>query len=61
VKDNVVVMDFNHPLAGETLHFNGKVLDVHEPTADEIAAMNAAMNPACGGGCSGCESDCNMN
>ena len=58
VKDNVVVMDFNHPLAGETLHFSGKVLDVHEPTAEEIAAMNAAMNPGCEGGCSGCQSDC---
>ena len=33
VKEDVVVMDFNHPLAGETLHFDGEVLDVHEPTA----------------------------
>ena len=32
VKEGVVVMDFNHPLAGETLHFSGEVLDVHEPT-----------------------------
>ncbi len=52
VKDDVVVMDFNHPLAGETLHFKGKVIDVHEPTAEEIAALTA---PACGCGC-GCES-----
>ena len=46
VKDDVVVMDFNHPLAGETLHFTGEVIDVHEPTAEEIAALTA---PA--GGC----------
>ena len=36
VKDDIVVMDFNHPLAGETLHFSGEVIDVHEPTAEEI-------------------------
>jgi FKBP-type peptidyl-prolyl cis-trans isomerase SlyD len=58
VKDDVVIMDFNHPLAGETLHFSGKVLDVHEPTAEEITAMNAAKNIGCEGGCAGCESDC---
>ena len=48
VKEDVVVMDFNHPLAGETLHFNGEVIDVHEPTAEEIAALTA---PAGGCGC----------
>lgn len=41
VKDDIVVMDFNHPLAGETLHFSGEVIDVHEPTAEEIAAFSA--------------------
>jgi len=61
VKDNVVIMDFNHPLAGETLHFSGNILDVHEPTAEELAAINAEMNPGCASGCSGCESDCNVN
>lgn len=50
IKEEVIVMDFNHPLAGETLHFSGEVLDVHEPTEEEIAAMNSAMT----GGCSGC-------
>jgi FKBP-type peptidyl-prolyl cis-trans isomerase SlyD len=55
VKDDVVVMDFNHPLAGETLHFKGKVIDVHEPTAEEIAALTA---PSCGCGCEGCGGGC---
>ncbi len=55
VRDDVVVMDFNHPLAGETLHFTGKVIDVHEPTAEEIAALTA---PAGGCGCDDCGSDC---
>ena len=45
VKEDVVVMDFNHPLAGETLHFNGEVIDVHEPTAEEIAALTAQRHP----------------
>ena len=45
----VVVMDFNHPLAGETLHFEGEVIDVHEATAEEIAAITEQ------GGCD-CES-----
>ncbi len=56
INDNCVVMDFNHPLAGETLHFSGEVIDVHEPTAEEIAAVSSQ---GCGCGCDSCESDCN--
>lgn len=52
-------MDFNHPLAGETLHFNGEVIDVHEPTAEEIAALTApAGGCGCGCGCDDCGSGC---
>jgi FKBP-type peptidyl-prolyl cis-trans isomerase SlyD len=29
IKDDTVVLDFNHPLAGKTLFFDVKVLDVH--------------------------------
>jgi FKBP-type peptidyl-prolyl cis-trans isomerase SlyD len=36
VKDESVIMDFNHPLAGEDLHFSGKILDVRDATAEEI-------------------------
>ena len=50
VKSDVVVMDFNHPLAGETLHFDGEVIDVHEPTEEEINALSQED------GCSGCDS-----
>jgi FKBP-type peptidyl-prolyl cis-trans isomerase SlyD len=36
LKKNKIVMDFNHPLAGKILHFNGKVLDVREASITEI-------------------------
>jgi FKBP-type peptidyl-prolyl cis-trans isomerase SlyD len=39
IQEDIVVMDFNHPLAGETLHFEGEVIDIHEATPQEIAAM----------------------
>jgi FKBP-type peptidyl-prolyl cis-trans isomerase SlyD len=53
VKEDVIKMDFNHPLAGETLNFSGKVLVVRESTPEEIAALFAPQ----GGGC-GCGSGC---
>ena len=28
IKDNTVVVDFNHPLAGKTLSFDGKITDI---------------------------------
>ncbi len=56
ITDSFVKMDFNHPLAGEDLHFVGKVLEVRESTDEE---MEQIMNP-CHGGCSGCHGgDCN--
>ena len=57
VNDNEVLMDFNHPLAGETLHFEGEVLDVHEPTAEEIAAFTSGCGGGCDCGSDGCSSD----
>jgi FKBP-type peptidyl-prolyl cis-trans isomerase SlyD len=34
---NSVKIDFNHPMAGQDLHFTGVVTDVREASADEIA------------------------
>jgi FKBP-type peptidyl-prolyl cis-trans isomerase SlyD len=37
VTDKTVKMDFNHPLAGEDLHFSGEILEVREASAEEVA------------------------
>ncbi|MBQ9202128.1 MAG: FKBP-type peptidyl-prolyl cis-trans isomerase [Bacteroidales bacterium] len=54
VGDEYVKMDFNHPLAGEDLHFIGKVLEVRESTDEE---MEQLLHP-CQGGCQGCQGGC---
>ena len=36
VKPDTVVMDFNHPMAGKTLNFSGKVVSVREATEKEL-------------------------
>lgn len=37
VYDDDVIVDGNHPLAGETLHFSVEIIDVREATAEELA------------------------
>jgi len=37
IKENSVIMDFNHPLADKTLHFTGTIVSVREAEAEEIA------------------------
>jgi FKBP-type peptidyl-prolyl cis-trans isomerase SlyD len=37
INDENVVLDFNHPLAGETLHFHVQIVDLRPATADELA------------------------
>ncbi|RKD90128.1 FKBP-type peptidyl-prolyl cis-trans isomerase [Mangrovibacterium diazotrophicum] len=53
ITEEAVKMDFNHPLAGEDLHFTGDILEVREATDEEIAAT---IHGGCGSGC-GCGSD----
>ncbi len=52
VKADSIVMNFNHPLAGATLHFTGKVEAIREATETELT--NGLFNEkvsSCGGGC----------
>lgn len=51
VTDSSVTMDFNHPLAGELMHFEGEVQEVRDASPEEIAALFS--NQGCSG-CSGC-------
>jgi FKBP-type peptidyl-prolyl cis-trans isomerase SlyD len=37
IGDEQVTMDFNHPLAGMVMHFDGKIQDVRPATAEELA------------------------
>lgn len=37
VDEEKVLMDFNHPLAGEQLHFTGKIVSVRPATEDELS------------------------
>lgn len=53
VRENTVIMDFNHPLAGEELHFVGEVLLVRDATEEELNPKHSC------GCCSGCHGgDC---
>ena len=37
VKDEMVMLNGNHPLAGVTLHFSVEITDVREATEEEVA------------------------
>lgn len=55
IKDDVVVMDMNHPLAGCDLNFVGEIIESRPATNEELAEVARMMS---GGGCScGCD-DC---
>ncbi|KAF0236542.1 MAG: FKBP-type peptidyl-prolyl cis-trans isomerase [Prolixibacteraceae bacterium] len=61
VNDDVVTMDFNHPLAGEDLYFSGKVMAVREASDEEVSQILSGSHGGCGcgnGSGGGCGSGC---
>lgn len=59
VTDTHVQVDLNHPLAGENLHFVGKVLEVRNATEAELDALKQHQHCGCGSDCGGgCGSSC---
>ena len=57
-KENVTI-DLNHPLAGENLHFVGKVLNLRDVTEGELKALHHRGCGGCGGHCN--SGDCGGN
>jgi len=67
INDNdTVTVDLNHPMAGKQLHFDVNVIEVRQPSAEELAQVAASMSAGCGCGCDSdsedapsCGSGCN--
>lgn len=57
VTDSNVTMDFNHPLAGDDLHFKGTVVGVREATDEEVAHGHIHEEHSCGCGGDSCGTD----
>jgi FKBP-type peptidyl-prolyl cis-trans isomerase SlyD len=53
ISEKSVRMDFNHPMAGVDLFFDGRILDVRDATEEELACMS--------GSCSSCHSSCSSD
>ena len=61
VTDNKVTMNFNHPMAGKTLHFTGKVESVREATEKELReGLHGEYLPP-EGGCGHCHGECHKD
>ncbi|MCL1113232.1 MULTISPECIES: peptidylprolyl isomerase [Shewanella] len=48
VKDDVIVVDGNHPLAGQALHFSVEIVAVREATPEELAHGHIHAEGGCG-------------
>ena len=58
VGEEKVKVDLNHPLAGETLHFKGTVLENRPASNQEIEHMVKHLTGGCGGHCEDCGDGC---
>lgn len=50
IDDNGVKMDFNHPFAGKTVRFDGKVIEVRDATPEELKPAGSCGCGHCGSG-----------
>lgn len=56
--DNTVKMDFNHPLAGENLHFKGQIIDIRDATQEESTHGHIHSSNSCENCDSNCDAGC---
>ena len=57
IKEDKVILDLNHPLAGKSLHFKGSVIESRPASEDEIQGL---LNRLSGeDSCCHCNGDCN--
>ncbi len=54
IKESVVVMDFNHPLAGKNLFFSGRIIGIRDASKEEICQRQGHNDEGhdCSCGCS---------
>jgi FKBP-type peptidyl-prolyl cis-trans isomerase SlyD len=55
--DDTVAVDLNHPMAGKQLHFDVNVVEVRQPTPEELQQLQAQTGGGCGCGGGGGETD----
>lgn len=60
IKDDVVVMNFNHPLAGSSLNFKGSVVSVRDASENELTngLFNEKASSCSTGSCDSCGCGC---
>ena len=61
ITDTNVTIDFNHQLAGETVKYSGKVINVREATDEEKNPPRHQCGGCGGGDCGGCGGDCDKD
>ena len=59
VKEDIVVMDMNHPLAGKDLHFKGRIIENRPATEEEVNDfVEKSKQHHCSGHCGDCGGGC---
>ncbi|MBQ0068902.1 MAG: FKBP-type peptidyl-prolyl cis-trans isomerase [Bacteroidales bacterium] len=58
MEGDVVTLDFNHQLAGETIKYVGEVLTVRDASLEELNPRKGGCAGSCGGSCGDCGGGC---